>query len=41
MPDDRILVTVPPGQGSTGLAARELVIVENWIEEVKARVPRE
>ena len=41
MPDDRMLVAVPPGQGGTGLAARELVIVENWIEEVKARVPRE
>jgi serine/threonine-protein kinase len=41
MPDgDRMLVTVPPFQSGTGLAARELVIVENWIEEVKARVPR-
>ena len=38
--DDRVIVAVPPFQGSTGLGARDLVIVENWIEEVKQRVPR-
>jgi serine/threonine-protein kinase len=41
MPDgERMLVTVPPAQGSAGIAAREIVIVENWIEEIKERVPR-
>jgi hypothetical protein len=29
-----------PFQGGEDSAQREIVIVENWIEEVKARVPR-
>ena len=41
MPDgDRLLIAMPPFQSSNGLAARDLVIVENWIEEVEQRVPR-
>jgi Tol biopolymer transport system component len=39
--DGRMVATLPPFQGAANLLARELVIVENWIEEVKARVPRE
>jgi serine/threonine-protein kinase len=38
---DRLLVAVPPTQANTGLGTREIVIVENWIEEIKERVPRE
>ncbi|HEY7673539.1 MAG TPA: protein kinase [Gammaproteobacteria bacterium] len=42
MPDDEhILLTAPPFQSGPGSVQRELVIVENWIEEVKQRVPRE
>jgi hypothetical protein len=39
--DDRMLASLPPFQGNAGFGSRELVIVENWIEEVKQRVPRE
>jgi serine/threonine-protein kinase len=42
MPDDeRLLVTVLPFEGNPSIGARDIVIVENWIEEVKSRVPRE
>jgi hypothetical protein len=41
MPGDRMLVAAPPLQGGATPAPREIVIVENWIEEVKQRVPRE
>jgi serine/threonine-protein kinase len=41
MPDgERMLLATPPFQGADD-SPRELVIVENWIEEVKQRVPRE
>jgi hypothetical protein len=39
--DERVLVAVPPFVSGSGVGRREIVIVENWIEEVKARVPRE
>jgi serine/threonine-protein kinase len=48
-PNDRNLDSIPgagsmlatlPFQGGEDSAQREIVIVENWIEEVKARVPR-
>jgi Tol biopolymer transport system component len=39
--DDHMLASLPPFQGNTGLGTRELVIVENWVEEVKQRVPRD
>ena len=40
LPDERMLLTAPPFQSGPGSVQRELVIVENWIDEVKARVPR-
>ena len=37
---ERMLVTLPENQAtSDALAGREIVIVENWLEEVKQRVP--
>jgi eukaryotic-like serine/threonine-protein kinase len=36
---DRMLLVVPPGQVRIDSEQREIVIVENWIEEVKQRIP--
>jgi Tol biopolymer transport system component len=37
--DNRMLVTIPPVQLNNSSAGREIVIVENWIEEIKQRIP--
>jgi Tol biopolymer transport system component len=38
----RMLVTVPPTQvGGNPFAQREIIVVENWIEELKQRLPIE
>ena len=40
MPDGRILGIVTPGQGSAENPTAEILIVLNWFEELKARIPR-
>ena len=38
---DRMLVTIPPNEIGGNQTGREIIIVENWIEEVKQRIPLE